>query len=84
MIPYEINKTLNNIQFLLFDSGIDDEKRILIVLTKPNCIHLFNNKVWIVDCTFEVAPPDWEQLVSIQAKIRKKYNPLVYCLMKKK
>jgi hypothetical protein len=81
-IPKELTMTKSRKQFLLYDSGIDDDKRILIFATADNLIHLAYNKIWLCDSTFKSAPIGYEQLFTIQCKIRGKFLPLVHCFMK--
>lgn len=83
-IPLEIRKTYNDIDFVFFDSGMFENNRIIIFATQSDLIHLFNSKIWVIDGTFKVVPNDFEQLCTIQAKIREKFVPLVFCLMKKR
>lgn len=83
-IPNEIQKTYMGEDFLLHDSGIADEERIIVFGTNSNLIHLMHNNVWVVDGTFKSAPSNFEQLYTIQCKIRGKFLPLISALMKKK
>ncbi|KAG0439129.1 hypothetical protein DMUE_2646, partial [Dictyocoela muelleri] len=84
-IPLEITKTLTkNEDFLLYDSGMGDEDRVIILGTKSNIFHLSYNKIWLGDDTFKSCPGIFEQLYTIQCKLRGKYLPLLYCFMKRK
>ncbi|KAG0436222.1 hypothetical protein DMUE_4329 [Dictyocoela muelleri] len=81
----EITKTLNkNEDFLLYDSGMKDINRIIIFGTKSNILHLSHNNIWLEDGTFKSCPANFEQLFTIQCKIRQRYLPLLFCFMKKR
>jgi hypothetical protein len=83
-IPDKIKTTLTGADFLLYDTGFNDENRINVFNKLYKLIHFKNIDVFIVDGTFKVCPSDFCQLFSIQCNILCKTVPLVYCFMKKK
>ena len=83
-IPNELMKTLNGVDFLLHDSGMECKDRCIIFSTASDIIHLFNGDTWIIDGTFKVCPAGFSQLITIQALVRGKYCALVFCVMKRK
>ncbi|KAF7670554.1 hypothetical protein CDIK_4570, partial [Cucumispora dikerogammari] len=81
-ISQEICVTKNDEQFLYFDSGKDNENRVIVFITKQNMDHLEINKIWVCDGTFKTAPKKFEQLLTIQCLIRSKYF-FYYCFIEK-
>lgn len=81
-IPQEIMVTKRGLQFLYFDSGMEDLERILIFTTQDNIAHLAQNKIWLCDGTFFAAPTGYEQLFTVQCFVRGKHVPLVHIFMK--
>ncbi|KAF7685005.1 hypothetical protein CDIK_4246, partial [Cucumispora dikerogammari] len=82
-IPQEICVTKNDEQFLYFDSGKDNENRVIVFTTEQNVDHLRMNKIWVSDGTFKTAPKEFDQLFTIQCSIRGKYVLLYHCFIKK-
>ena len=83
-IPNEIKNTFDGMPFLIHDSVIENNGRIIVFSTDSNLIHLSNSDVWLIDGTFKVVPNGFEQLVTMQARIRNIYVCLVYALLPKK
>ncbi|KAG0442421.1 hypothetical protein DMUE_0280 [Dictyocoela muelleri] len=83
-IPEELQITNENKQFLFLDSGKEDENRVLIFTTDENIVHLENSNILICDGTFKSSPSCFEQIFTIQVKLREMYLPLMYCFMKNK
>lgn len=81
-IPSELQVTVEKKQFLLYDSGIKDKNRVLIFSTEANIRHIKLSKVLICGGTFKAAPAGFEQLFTIQGRIRDMYLPLMFCFMK--
>jgi len=81
--PYNI--TLNNERFLLYDSGVDESNRILILSKKNNLkIIASEQNNWFIDGTFKPSPHLFTQILSTHAI---KYNavlPLVFALIPNK
>lgn len=57
--------TLNNEQFLLHDSGPGND-RFLIFSTEQNLKYLSSAEVVLMDGTFDIVPPMFEQLYTMQ------------------
>ncbi|KAG0437612.1 hypothetical protein DMUE_3596 [Dictyocoela muelleri] len=83
-IPVELQVSNNNKRFLLFDSGLKDENRVLIFSTDENIIHLVNSKILICDGTFKTSPSCFEQIFTLQVKLRGIYLLVMFCFMKNK
>jgi len=81
--PY--NLTLDNEKFILYDSGVDDNNRLLLFSTKNNLKILASQQShWFIDGTFKSAPHLFTQILSTYAI---KYNavlPLVFVLLQNK
>ena len=83
-IPEEIKYTARGVEFMQYDSGMDDANRFILFATESDIIHLSHCDVWIIDGTFKVAPDDFVQLVTIQGRIRETFVALVYILLANK
>lgn len=83
-IPENYTLTLDNEQFLMHDSGKDDEDRFLIFSTQKNLQLLAQSKRWYSDGTFKTVPEVFFQLYTIHAEVYGTVVPLVYVLMPKK
>lgn len=82
-IPEEF-RVLNREEFLLFDSGKEDEGRILIFSTNRNLEILSESVNWYGDGTFKTTPPLFTQLYSLHV-IKNNVNiPLIYALLPNK
>jgi hypothetical protein len=81
-IPTELQITNENNKFLQYDSETKDENRILIFKTDDNLKYLLYSRVLVCDGTVKSPPTSFEQLFTIQTKIRNIYLPLLYCFMK--
>ena len=77
--PYNI--TLNNEEFLLFDSGSADPRRILIFSTRRNLEMLAQLTHWFCDGTFNTVPILFTQLVTVHAIKDHNVIVLVYGLL---
>jgi hypothetical protein len=69
-LPDSLQKSLNNEQFLLFDSNGFKQDRILVFYTYTNLVHLENCTMWVCDVTFFSCPYEFSQLYAIQGLIR--------------
>jgi hypothetical protein len=58
---------------------VEGLNRMIVFGFKSNFI-LLNNKLWIIDGTFKVAPDNFEQLLTIQARVRNEYVALIYVI----
>ncbi len=75
--PY--NMTLNNEQFLLYDSGVDDNNRILLFSTKNNLKILASEQShWFIDGTFKSSPHLFTQILSIHAIKHKAFKVQIF------
>ncbi|RMZ99549.1 hypothetical protein BpHYR1_012475 [Brachionus plicatilis] len=85
LVIQEKNKlTKSGKDFILFDSGCEDEERILIVSTRENIEFLNSESVWYVDGTFEISPDIFKQLFTINVIKNNRNLPLVYCFLPNK
>ncbi|KAG0441043.1 hypothetical protein DMUE_1339 [Dictyocoela muelleri] len=83
-IPEEIKITNGGNPFYLYDSGEEDNERVIIFSTNCNLIHLENSDIWISDGTFKTSPPEYEQISTIMGLIYSKFFPLFYIFMKRR
>ena len=83
-IPVELQLTERGDQFLAFDSGPDDENRVLIFATETNLDTLETSPEWHADGTFKTSPLLFYQLYSIHAVYNDHTVPLVYILLTNK
>lgn len=80
-IPNSLKKTLRDEEFLLWDSGADDPKRVLMFGTSSNIDILQEHDHWFIDGTFKVAPTVFLQVFTIHALIDGSALPLIYILL---
>lgn len=80
IIPLERFKTKRNKPFIMFDSG-NEEERIIILTTSRNLRLLASTDDWFGDGTFGACPSLFEQLYSIHSIIDNSVIPLVYGLL---
>lgn len=80
----EIHKTDNNGRKFLFYESKKDEKKLYIFTTYINLIHIKNSEILCCDGTFYSCPSEFNQLYTIQANIRGKFHPLLFCFMETK
>lgn len=83
-IPIALQVTSRNTNFLLWDSGPDDSRRILMFGTEKNLKVLQDKDNWHVDGTFKVAPELFFQVFTIHAVVDKSSLPLIYVLLQDK
>jgi hypothetical protein len=67
-IPEEYKKLESGEIFLLHDSGVNDEKRMLIFGTKQGLQDLVKMRQWGMDGTFKCCPSIFSQLLTIHAQ----------------
>lgn len=85
LVIQEKNKlTKSGKDFILFDSGYEDEERIIILSTRENIEFLNSESVWYVDGTFEISPDIFKQLFTINVIKNNRNLPLVYCFLSNK
>ncbi|KAG0435670.1 hypothetical protein DMUE_4608, partial [Dictyocoela muelleri] len=83
-IPENIKHTFANEKFLKYDSGQEDENRIVVFSTNTHFLHSGFAEHWSCDGTFYACPRQFLQIYSIHASIKGQNFPLVYSLMKNK
>lgn len=76
--PYD--HTLAGDIFLQFDSGTDDEDRILVFYSDNDLRHLTRSRSIFADGTFDPVPSMFYQLYSIHGVVMSHIFPLVYVL----
>lgn len=81
-IPPELQVTVENKKFLFYDSGIKDENRVLIFTTEENIRYIEHSTILLCDGTFKTCPTSFDQLFTIQCKLRDMFLPLMFCFMK--
>lgn len=80
-IPEVLRKSTRGEDFLLWDSGKEDEKRMIIFGTMENLHLLGRHAHWFVDGTFAIAPLIFYQVFTVHSLINNKAVPLVYVLL---
>lgn len=83
-IPHDLTITHTGENFLLFDSGYGDRSRLVIFGTRESLEWLRQNRHWLADGTFKVAPAIFMQLYVIHAVVQSTAVPCIYALMKNK
>ena len=68
---------------ILFDSGRDDEERI-IAIGKWDLVECLSGGEWFCDGTFQLVPEIFFQLYTIHARVGNNYPPCVYFLLPSK
>ena len=80
--PYQL--TNGGAQFLLFDCGTGDEKRILIFSTQEAIQLLARNEHWFMDGTFKLCPQIFYQIYTLHALINNQIFPCLFTLLTNK
>ncbi|KAG0440809.1 hypothetical protein DMUE_1474 [Dictyocoela muelleri] len=83
-IPEELQVKTENKKFLFFDSGINDINRVLIFTTEENLTHIEYSDVLICDGTFRSSPSCFEQIFTIQCRLRDMFLLMMFCFIKRK
>jgi hypothetical protein len=83
-IPKTLQCTLSGKRFLLYDSGVLNEERIIIFASDKSIDYLKKSKVWLSDGTFKSCPSSFYQLYVIHGYLFGITIPLVYILMSNK
>jgi len=76
-----LSKTANDENFVLYDSGVGDNNRILIFGTMQNLSILSTCRTWLADGTFDTAPSLFSQIYTIHGIKHGHTFPLVYALL---
>ena len=80
MLPERYLVTKAGEQFLIFDSGVGDNERILIFATQQGIHFLFNNSHWFMDETFKLCPEIFYQIYTIHALNNNQVSPCAFAL----
>lgn len=80
----ESTRTSRGDKFLLWDSGREDNDRIIVFGTNSNLTLLKEFTNWCADGTFKVSPTLFLQLYTIHALIDSKAIPLIFALLRNK
>lgn len=91
-IPERYRKTLEGVDFLLYDSFEDQDYtlpgRVIIFATQDNLRTLFKSKIWFADGTFSTVPTIFFQLFTVMGSVVQGQQtlvfPLVYALLENK
>ena len=80
-IPNNLRRSIRGENFLLHDSGSDDEHRFFIFGTAENLHLLKEHKNWFADGTFKMAPQLFYQVYTIHVLCHGSVVPAVYVLL---
>ncbi|XP_068213377.1 uncharacterized protein [Palaemon carinicauda] len=80
-IPLEYSKLESGDTFLQYDSGVEDEERILIFASSTGLDDLVKYSNWAGDGTFKVCPSIYYQLYTIHIQIGQFSVPRVFALL---
>ena len=83
-IPLELTQTQTGEQFLIYDSGIGDNDRILIFGAPDELQLLRDSPHWFCDGTFKVSPGIFFQVYTIHAMVNGQVIPCIYALLPNK
>ena len=84
IIPESMCSTFTGNNFILYDSGLGDENRVIIFGTKESLTWLKENRHWLADGTFKTAPSIFFQIFTIHALIKESIIPCIYVLLTNK
>ena len=84
VLPERYQVTKAGEQFLIFDSGVGDNERILIFATQQGIHFLSNNSHWFMDGTFKLCPEIFYQIYTILALNNNQVFPCVFALLPNK
>lgn len=83
-IQSRFRSTIGGENWLIYDSGSDDDNRILMFSAPYALQRLASSDHWFSDGTFDSCPSIFYQLYTIHAGIHMEIHPLVYCLLPNK
>ena len=83
-VPPNLSRTFGGQDFLLHDSGVGDESRLLLFGTMDTLSWMEHRQHWFGDGTFKVVPELFFQLYTIHVHIQDAAVPCVYALMQNK
>ena len=81
LVPPALKVTTTGVDFLLYDSGVDDHQRILIFGTHGMTDLMKDNRNWFIDGTFKVSPEIYYQLFTLHVLIGDTTIPCLYVLL---
>ena len=84
VIPESLRYTFTGDNFILHDSGISDEDRVIIFGTNESLTWLRDNRHWLADGTFKTAPSVFLQIFTVHALIEENIIPCIYVLLTNK
>lgn len=84
VIPESLRNTFTGENFVIHDSGIEDENRIIIFGTNESLTWLRDNRHWLADGTFKTAPSIFLQIFTVHALIKESVIPCIYALLTNK
>ena len=84
VVPVVYSTTTDGRRFLMYDSGIDDNDRLLIYSTDENLDAMANRTDWFVDGTFKCAPEIFYQVFTIHIFIHGTVIPVLFALLPNK
>lgn len=86
ILPDEIclTRTHHPENFVLADTGANDEQRIIVFCSRTDYLRLSNCSTWLADATFKVAPEMFSELWVIHGLYFGRAVPLVFCLLPNK
>ena len=80
-LPLPLQNTHDGEQFLLHNSGPQDENRVIVFATLPELDLLSLYDDWFCDGTFSTAPTVFYQIYTIHASAEGCLIPIVYALL---
>ena len=80
-IPVELQVTEKSDHFLAYESGPDEEDRVLIFSTETNLDILETSQDWHADGMFKFSPQLFCQIYSVHAVYNERTVPLVFMLL---
>ena len=80
-IPPALRRTLKGEDFLKYDSGMEDDHRILIFCIDEMINVLTQHPQWMADGTFKIASSIFYQLYTIHALVQGNLVPCVYAIL---
>ena len=80
VLPERYQVTKAGEQFLIFDSGVGDNERILIFATQQGIRFLSNNSHWFMDGTFKLCPEIFYQIYTIRTLNNNQVFPCVFVI----
>ena len=83
-IPNALHKNLRGEIFLRYDSGVEDQFRIVIFYSDIQAEILNLSTIWLVDCTFKSVPNNFSQFLTIHCEYLGKFIASFHALMKSK